>query len=109
MRVGDLRKQVTIEAETPTADGGGGYALAWTNVATMWAQIVPLSGSKPYIDGHLESHVTHRITIRWRSDIAVTADMRVIYGCQLFNIRAVLNRNEENHWWDLMVEEGVAT
>ena len=44
MRIGELRKQVTVQAEGQTPDGAGGYTLAWTNVATVWAEIKPVTG-----------------------------------------------------------------
>ena len=106
MNSGDLRKQVTFQAETPTTDSAGGYALVWTNVMTVWADIKPSSGQKYFVDGHLEGHVTHHVTMRYQSGI--TTDMRMIYNSRVFNIRAVLNTNESNRWLELLVEEGVA-
>lgn len=102
---GTLRKRVTLQAETPTTDNAGGYALAWTNVMSVWAEIKPASGQKIFIDGHLEGHVTHHVTMRYQSGI--TTDMRMTYGNRLFNIRAVLNTDESNRWIELLVEEGV--
>ena len=106
MRVGELRRQVTIQAEAPSADAGGGYALAWISVATVWASITPLSGTERFNDAGLQSQVSHRVRIRYLAD--VTADMRILYGTRLFNIHAVLNTDESNRWLDLLVEEGVA-
>lgn len=103
---GDLRKRVTIQAETPTTDNAGGYALAWTDVMTVWADIKPSSGQKVFTDSHLEGHVTHHITMRYQTGI--TTDMRVTYNSRLFNIRAALNTDEQNHWLELLVEEGSA-
>ena len=106
MKVGDLRRQVTLQAELPTADAGGGYALTWASVATVWAAITPVTGTERYADGGLQSQVTHRLRIRYLP--GVTADMRVLYGARLFNIRAVLNVLEASQWLDLLVQEGVA-
>jgi SPP1 family predicted phage head-tail adaptor len=108
MRIGELRKQIAIQTETPTPDGAGGYALAWTTVATVWADIKPASGSKVYTAGHLEGHVTHEITLRYRGDLGITTAMRAVYGNRAFNIRAVLNLDERNRWTQLLVEEGAA-
>ena len=108
MKIGDLRKQISVQAEQQTADGAGGYALAWVTLATVWADIAPVSGSESYGSGHLESHVTHKITARWRSDLALTADMRILYGTRSFNIRAILNKDEDNQWAEFLVEEGGA-
>jgi SPP1 family predicted phage head-tail adaptor len=101
-----MRKRVTIQQETPTSDGAGGYALVWINVMTIWAEIEPITGQKVFTDGHLEGHVTHHITMRYATGI--TTDMRVTYNNRLFNIRAVLNTDEQNRWTELLVEEGSA-
>jgi SPP1 family predicted phage head-tail adaptor len=103
---GSMRKRVTIQQETPTADGAGGYALAWTNVMTVWAEIEPITGQKVFVSEHLEGHVTHHVTMRYQSGI--TTDMRLNYNNRLFNIRAVLNTDESNRWLKLLVEEGEA-
>ena len=107
MRLGQLRKRVTLQAETPTTDGAGGYALAWTNIATVWAEIVPVSGKKLSFAEHLEGRVTHHVTLRYQS--VVTTDMRLAYNGRVFNIHAVLNFEERNRWTELLVEEGTST
>jgi SPP1 family predicted phage head-tail adaptor len=108
MHIGELRKQVAVQAEQQTPDGAGGYALAWTTLASVWADIAPASGNEVFAAGHLEGHVTHKITMRWRSDLAITSDMRLLYNNRAFNIRAVMNKDESNQWATLLVEEGAA-
>jgi len=109
MNIGKLRKRVVLQAEAQTPDGAGGYTLAWATVATVWATIAPASGHEIYVSGHLEGRVTHKVTMRWRGDLSVTADMRLLYGTRVFNIRAALNIGEENRQTVLFVEEGCAT
>lgn len=108
MTIGRMRHRVTLQTETRTADGGGGATIAWTDQATVWAEITPLSGSEQLRGMALEGRVTHRIRIRYRSDIAPTAAWRVAYGARLFNVRAVLNENERNRFLILLADEGVA-
>ncbi len=106
MRLGELRKRVTVQAETQTTDNAGGYTLGWTTIATMWADIKPVTGNEPFVAAHLEGHVTHHVQMRYLS--GVTTDMRLTYNSRLFNIRAVLNTDESNQWTELLVEEGGA-
>ncbi len=108
MKIGDLRKQMTLQAEQQTSDGAGGYALAWVDVATVWADIAPVGGNEYLAAGRLEAQVTHKITLRWRPDITPNASMRLTYGARLFNIRAVLNPGEANRWLSILAQEGVA-
>lgn len=104
MRIGELRKLVTIQGESSTPDDAGGYVLSWTNLATAWAEITALNGREVYTAQHLEGRVTHRVTMRYRA--GVTTDMRLTCGSRVFNIRAVMNSDERNRWLELLVEEG---
>ena len=108
MKIGNLRKQIAIQAEQQTSDGAGGYMLTWLTLATVWAEIAPVTGREIYAAGHLEGRVTHKITARWRSDLVLTSDMRVLSNARSFNIRAVMNRDESNQWAEFLVEEGGA-
>lgn len=108
MKIGDLRKQLIVQAEQQTPDGAGGYALAWTTLASVWANISPLTGRELYTAGHQESRVTHKVTMRWRKDLAITPDMRLLYNERVLNIRAVINEGERNQYAILLVEEGAA-
>ena len=106
MRIGQLRKRVIVQAETQAVDAAGGYMLGWTNFASVWAEIEPITGQEHVVAAHLEGHVTHHVTMRYVS--GVTTDMRIFYNSRLFNIRAVLNTDERNQWTELLVEEGAA-
>ncbi|MDD3371564.1 MAG: phage head closure protein [Alphaproteobacteria bacterium] len=108
MKTGKLRKRIAVQAEQRTDDGAGGYALAWTTLATVWANVEPLRGNENYTHGRLEGRVTHRITLRWRDDLPVTTDMRLLMDSRVFNVRAVLNEGERNRWTVILAEEGVA-
>lgn len=105
--IGKLRHRVTIQSESTTADGGGGFTLAWTDVTTVWAAVEPLKGAERLRGQQLEAAVTHKITIRHRSD--VTTKQRLKFGTRLFNVRAVINPDERDRWLELLCEEGVAT
>lgn len=105
-----LRHRISIEADSQTTDGGGGAADPWaapTTIARTWAAIQPLRGGERLRAQQLEASVTHKITLRYRSDIR--ASHRVVFKGRAFNIRAVINVDERSRWLELMCEEGVAT
>jgi len=106
MKIGAMRKQVVVQAEQPTADGAGGYALAWAAVATVWAEIKPVSGREILMAGQQQGRVTHKIIMRWRKDFALTTDMRLLCGARVFNIRSIINEGERDRQATLLVEEG---
>lgn len=101
-----LKKRITIQQPVEVSDSGGGYTLSWSDLASVWAEVKPVSGREDYRALKLESKVTHKVTIRHRSD--VTAGMRISMGGRVFNIRAVMNQDEENEKLLLLAEEGVA-
>jgi SPP1 family predicted phage head-tail adaptor len=108
MKTGTLRQRVSLQAEQRTSDTAGGYALAWTTLATVWANIKPITGKEVLAAGRLETRITHKITVRWRKDLTITPDMRALVHDRVFSIRAVINENESNRWATLLVEEGAA-
>lgn len=108
MKIGALRKQIIVQVEQPTADGAGGYALAWAAVATVWAELTPLTGREINFAGHQEGRATHKIVIRWRKDLTLTTGMRLLYGARVFNIRSILNEGESDRQATLLAEEGAA-
>ncbi len=109
MNIGALRHRVAIEAENATADGAGGLTDPWTNpiqVASVWAEITPLTGAEQLRAMRLEDRVSHRIRMRYRAD--VTPQHRFRLGRRVFNIRSVLNEDERDRWLTILAEEGVA-
>lgn len=106
MTAGQLRERVTIQQAVETPDGGGGSSIDWQDVATVWAEVRPLSGRERLQAQQLESAVNYRIRIRFRSDI--TAGMRLVWRDQVMNIRAVYNEDQKRAYLTLDCESGVA-
>lgn len=104
MRIGRLRKRVTLEARSASQGTAGQPAGTWAPVATVWASIEPLSGREMLAAEAAQSEVSHRVTLRYRA--AITAAMRVNYGGRYFNIRAVRNINERDDVLILDCTEG---
>ncbi len=100
-----LRHRLTLQQETRTTDQAGGYTRGWQNVADLWAEITPLSGKEKLFAGQLQSEITHKIIVRYRS--GVTAGMRFIYESRAFNIRYVSNVSEADEMLEILAQEGV--
>lgn len=108
MRAGRLRHRVTVQSETQATDGAGGYGLSWTNVGEVWAAVEPMSARERTEAGQLEDATTHRIMIRYRSDVVPTGKHRVLFGTRTFNVREIINQDERKEHLVLMCDEGVA-
>jgi len=102
--IGKLRERVTIEQPTRASDGQGGYTETWSTLATVWAAIKPVTARETYFGHKLEHRVTHKITIRYRSDIAI--QMRIAQGTRYFQIHGYKNVDERNRFLELLCEEG---
>ena len=106
-RIGAMRERVVIQAGAGAADGYGGRTSDWSAVATVWAEVAPIGGRERAQAEQLEGVVTHRVTIRHRTD--VTAAHRLLWGSKALNVRAVTNPDQRRRYLDLLCEEGTAT
>ena len=66
---GQLRTQMVLEDPVETADGQGGFAVTWSERATLWAMVEP-SGSRAALFADRAAVLsTHRIWLRHRDDV----------------------------------------
>ena len=84
---GSLRSELALQANTPVADGLGGYAESWAEIATVFARIEPVSSTSSYGPDQTVETVTHRVTLRWRNGVA--AGMRFARQGRIFDIVTV--------------------
>lgn len=104
---GALKNRITFQRQTKTADGAGGGSIVWSDIAETRAFIKPMSGNERLQSMRLETNVTHRIFIRYRTDIRT--DDRISYKGRTMQIRALINIEEQNKWIEIYADEGVAT
>ncbi len=107
--VGELRHRLVIQSARAADDGGGGQSDPWSDpvtVATVWGKVEPLTGGERPRAMQIEDRLSHRVVIRHRPGI--TPAMRIVFGTRLFNVRAVVNREERGRFLELLCEEGAA-
>ncbi|MDD5353021.1 MAG: phage head closure protein [Candidatus Omnitrophica bacterium] len=95
-----------LQHATYAQDSSGSTTETWTDIASIWAKIQPLSGRLLDVAKQAQSEVTHEITIRYREN--VTPDKRIKYGSRIFVIESVINIDERNYWLVLRCKETVA-
>ena len=103
MEIGTLNKRITLQYETKTADGMGGFDVVWTHGATVWAAIWATSAKELVQSMQTDMVITHRIRIRYRSTFKPS--WRIKFGTRYFNIISMINPAERNEYLDLMCEE----
>lgn len=101
--VGRLSQRVDIEEYTTSDDGMGGTTTTWSTLDTVWADIKPLTGDEKMRLGEYQSDLTHKIKIRYRSD--VDSEKRVSYNGRTFNIKYLLNRDEKDAYLEMTATE----
>lgn len=105
MRAGDLRHRITIQTPAETSDTDAGLAANWTDVATVWASINPISGREYFTAQETASIVTHRVRMRYRTGIR--PEMRLEFGQRYFRIDTIIDRDERRRELEIMCHEVV--
>jgi len=100
---GQLRQRFTLERAVDTADDIGGAARTWTAVATVWGRLETRGVDAGFVAQRAETTVSHRIVIRWRTD--VNAGMRLRLGARAFVINAVVEPDAQRGFMALQCEE----
>lgn len=108
MQAGKLRHRVTIQAPGMTQDPNTGEMLeGWTDVATCWASVEPLSGRDFIAAKAQQSEISARIVIRYREGIDST--MRVLHRGRTYSIEGPPLPDDKSglEYLTLMVAAGV--
>lgn len=109
-RAGSLNRRVTIQSRSTTQDTAGQQSLTWTDVATVWAGIRPLTGHELARAQMMNTEINHEITIRYDlqwADPLVMGGRRLSYGTRIFNIHASMDEEEAHHTITLLCSEGM--
>ncbi|GLS32923.1 phage head-tail adaptor, putative, SPP1 family [Mesorhizobium albiziae] len=93
---GALRHELTLQAATPTADGLGGHAETWNEIASVFGLIEPVSANSIVRGDQALETVTHRITIRKRDGIL--SGMRFVKGTRVFAIVTIHDPDESGRY-----------
>ena len=85
--IGALNRRLVLEAPAETSDGAGGVVRAYEAVATLWAQVTPVSARGDIAGDSLGAVLRRRIVIRARSGISTRHRLRD--GARVYRIVAV--------------------
>jgi SPP1 family predicted phage head-tail adaptor len=100
---GLLRTELTLQVMTPQSDGEGGHAESWTDLGTVWALVEPAGTRDRFGAGRRLPELTHRVTLRFRSD--VRSGMRFGWGARRLLIRTVHDPDETGRFLLCRTEE----
>lgn len=104
LRSGLMDRLATVQTPTESANGIGEPILTWSDFATRWIAILPLSGNEQMTAMAQEGSVTHRVRMRYTS--GMKPKMRLVAEGRTFEVMSVVERGrKEEH--ELMVTEVV--
>ena len=109
LNAGKLNRRITLQQPGGTRDAVGERATTWTDVASVWAAVQPLSTSQLAAAAQLQTDASIRVTLRWSPAVAaVAADWRVLFGIRVLVIAAPpRNIDEGNIMIELLCSEGL--
>lgn len=89
MDAGRLDRRIVIEARSVTRAESGEEVESWAALATVWAQLLPMTGREFYSAGGAQNvpAETARFRVRWLS--SVTPQHRIQADGKTWNIRNV--------------------
>lgn len=93
---GSLRTELALQACMTEPDGLGGHAENWSEIATVFAKIEPISAMSMFGPDQTVETVTHRVTIRSRA--GVESGMRFAKGGRIFDITTVHDPDDSGRY-----------
>ena len=82
-----LKQQIRIDTPVKADNGRGGRSATWSELATVWAEVIPLRGGEALQQGIERGTQFWRVTIRTRGGVGL--EQRLIWNGLTMNIRTV--------------------
>jgi SPP1 family predicted phage head-tail adaptor len=101
MDIGRFDKRITIQKRSATLDDYGQEINSWSDVATVWANVKPISGREKLKAGQVDSILTHTVAVRYNPAFMPprTVDAwRIVYDGRYFNITASMDMDEASKY-----------
>jgi SPP1 family predicted phage head-tail adaptor len=109
MRSGRLRHRLLLQSQSGSTNEYGEVEPGWTDEATVWGAIEPLSMREFSAQDQTQNETTVRVILRYRSDIDEswrvldTADSPMT----VYTIHGIINENKRDRMLELRCSEGV--
>lgn len=92
-----------LKPSTAGADSFGAPALGHSTFISrpIWAEVIPLTGEEQYRSEQVQASIDIKFTMRYTTEFTVTPSHIVRYNGKDYNIKSVINVNDENRDWVL--------
>jgi len=100
MMSGKLDRRVTFQRVTETQSASGAVLEAWADIATVWASVLPESGTEAFREGQEQAWSVVRFRTRYWLDVAgvPTVKYRASHDGVLYDILEVREINRREGW-----------
>jgi SPP1 family predicted phage head-tail adaptor len=105
MDPGKLKERVTLQRRAVGTDAMGQASGAWTDVATVWALVLPLRGREFFAAAQVQQELSIKVTMRYRADVEPT--MRLMWQGKPHDITGVVQLAGQRDWLEVMALGGV--
>lgn len=105
MQAGALRHRVAIKLPSTAVGDYGQRTGTDTTVAVVWAAIETLTGREAEQARQLYASATLRVTLRYRSDLALTTKHYLTFGTRTIHIAHIDQRDQRKDTWVLLCGE----
>ena len=85
--VAQLTERITIKVLSTTKQPNGEVTEQWSDLATVWADAIPLSGKENYSSDQNAPSQSYRFLIRHRTDIDTTN--KIVWAGKEFDIHSI--------------------
>lgn len=106
-RAGELRHRVKILRPYEAQDVVGAAAVAYERIGETWARVEPLSGSEKLRTEQLQAELSHRVNIRYRTDML--EDMEFEIEGRRLRIVHISDLEFRHVWLECLCKEIVGT
>lgn len=110
MGAGKYRQRVILQSPAGARDAVGERTTTWSNVATVWANVRPLTGREQIVASQRQQITDHVVEVRYSSALAaLDASWRVLYGSRVLTIDGAVNADERKREFILYCTESERT
>jgi SPP1 family predicted phage head-tail adaptor len=102
---GFLNRRLALEAPVESADGAGGVTRTFSEIATLWVSVMPVSAARAIEAERLGAKVTHRLHLRFSDDI--TTRHRFRDGARIYRIVTIRDRDGRKRFLEIEAKERV--
>lgn len=103
--LGELNRKVEFYKLNETRQSTGGYSTTWDLFVGVWAKITAKQGNEISKGDQLDATATSEFIIRYRSDL--TESMKIKYRDVDYQIRSIINIDEQDEWLKIKAVRGV--